>query len=165
MTKWVIWGWTERYYCYKTGSTGQGCRKDVRDHIRTCGRCERFKDKPDREEIEQTDAHYPLELVHVDFLTIGGKKDVRKDINVLVVTDHFTRYSQAYVTTSQTAITVAKSAFHPVLYPLRVACQINYRPRLSVRGKTVQIPNDRSECEENKDDTLSPRRERSVREV
>ena len=88
-----------------------GMSKDVRDHIRTCGRCERFKDRPDKEEIEQTDAHYPLELVHVDFLTIGGKKDVRKDINVLVVTDHFTRYSQAYVTTSQTATTVAKVLF------------------------------------------------------
>ena len=88
-----------------------GMSKDVREHIMTCGRCERFKDKPDKEEIEQTDAQYPLELVHVDFLTIGGKKDVRKDINVLVVTDHFTRHAQAYVTTSQTAITIAKVLF------------------------------------------------------
>ena len=43
---------------------------------------------------------HPLELIHVDFLLIGGKKDVRKDINVLVVTDHFTQYAQAYVTNS-----------------------------------------------------------------
>ena len=42
---------------------------------------------------------------------IGGKKDPQKDINVLVVTDHFTRYSQAYVTTSQTAVTVARILF------------------------------------------------------
>ena len=99
-----------------------GISRDVRDHIRTCGRCERFKDKPDKEEIEQTDAHYPLELVHVDFLTIEGKKDVRKDINVLVVTDHFTRYAQAYVTTSQTAITACKSALHSVFHSLWMAC-------------------------------------------
>ena len=39
-------------------------------------------------------ASYLLELVHVDFLQIGGKKDARKDINVLVITDHFTRYAQ-----------------------------------------------------------------------
>ena len=88
-----------------------GMSRDVHEHIRTCGRCERFKDRPNKEEIEQTDAHYPLELIHVDFLTIGGKKDARKDINVLVVTDHFTRYAQAYVTTSQTAITVARVLF------------------------------------------------------
>ena len=50
-------------------------------------------------------------MVHIDFLMIGGKKDPRKDINVLVVTDHFTRYAQAYVTTSQTAVTVARVLF------------------------------------------------------
>ena len=85
--------------------------KDVREHIRTSDRCERFKDKPDKDEIEQTYAQYPLELIHVDFLMIGGKKDERKDINILVVTDHFTHFAQAYVTTSQTAVTVAKVLF------------------------------------------------------
>ena len=70
-----------------------GMSKDVRDHIRTCDRCQRAKDKPDKEEIEQTNASYPLKLVHVDLLLIGGKKDVRKDVNVVVVTDHFTHYS------------------------------------------------------------------------
>ena len=88
-----------------------GMSKDVREHIRTCDRCERFKDRPDKEEIEQTEAQYPLEMVHVDFLMVGGKKDPRKDINVLVVTDHFTRYAQAYITTSQTAVTVARVLF------------------------------------------------------
>ena len=83
--------------------------RDVEDHIRTCGRCERFKQLPSQEEIFQTEASYPLELVHVDFLLIGGKKDIRKDINMLVVTDHFTRYAQAYVTTSQMAVTAAKT--------------------------------------------------------
>ena len=70
-----------------------GMSNDVREHIRTCDRCAQFKDRPDREEIEQTEAQYPLEMVHVDFLMIGEKKDPRKDINVLVVTDHFTRYA------------------------------------------------------------------------
>ena len=63
------------------------------------------------EEISQTEASYPLELVHVDFLIIGGKKGVRKDINVLVVTDHFTHYVQAYVTMSQTAVMAAKTLY------------------------------------------------------
>ena len=85
-----------------------GMHNDVRNHIRSCERCERFKLRPEREEIHQIETSYPLELVHVDFLTIGGKKDPRKDINVLVVTDHFTRYAQAYVTSSQTAVTAAK---------------------------------------------------------
>ena len=88
-----------------------GMSKDVREHIQTCERFERFKERPSTEEIKQTEAEYPLEMIHVDFLVKGGKKDPRKDINVLVVTDHFTRYAQAYVTTSQTAATVAKVLF------------------------------------------------------
>ena len=52
-----------------------------------------------------------MELVHIDYLTIkapeGSKSD--KDINVLVITDHFTRYAQAHVTSSQKAHVVAKT--------------------------------------------------------
>ena len=41
---------------------------------------------------------YPLELVHLDFLTLGGKTEDSKGVNVLVITAHFTKYAQAYVT-------------------------------------------------------------------
>ena len=54
---------------------------------------------------------YPLEIVHMDFLTIGSKKDLNKEINVLVITDHFTCYAQAFVTTLQTAIVVAQTLY------------------------------------------------------
>ena len=57
------------------------------------------------------EASYPMEIVHANFLIIGGKKDIRKDINILVVTDHFMRYAQAYVMSSQTAATAAKTLF------------------------------------------------------
>ena len=88
-----------------------GMSRDIQEHIHTCGRCERFKQQASVEEITQTVATYPLELVHADFLTIGGKKDVRKDINILVVTDHFTRFARAYVTSSLSAATAAKKLF------------------------------------------------------
>ena len=54
---------------------------------------------------------YPLKIVHMDFLTIGSRKDLNKEINVLVITDHFTRYAQAFVTTSQTSIVVAQTLY------------------------------------------------------
>ena len=84
---------------------------DVRTHIRSCERCLRFKQKPEREEMSSFDTSYPLEIVHMDFLVIGSKKNPNKDINVLVVTDHFTRYAQAFVTTSQTAIVVVQPLY------------------------------------------------------
>ena len=49
-----------------------------------------------------------MELVHIDYLTIESNK-TKKDINILVVTDHFTRLAQAFVTPSQTASVVAKT--------------------------------------------------------
>ena len=88
-----------------------GMARDVREHIRTCGRCECFKQLLSVEEISQTEASYPMEIVHADFLIIGGKNYIRKDINILVVTDHFMRYAQAYVLSSQTAATAAKTLF------------------------------------------------------
>ena len=58
---------------------------------------------------------YPLDLVHLDFLTLGGKTDNSKSVNVLIVTYHFTKYAQAYVTQKQTAVIVAKTLWENFL--------------------------------------------------
>ena len=58
--------------------------------------------------MENVDVTYPMELVHMDYLTIeatGGGKD----IHILVITDHFTRYAQAIITSSQTAKCTAQN--------------------------------------------------------
>ena len=55
-----------------------------------------------------------LELVHIDYLTIeppaNSKSD--KDVNVLIITDHFTRYAQQHITSSQKAQVVAKTLWN-----------------------------------------------------
>ena len=88
---------------------------DVRLHIQNCECCLRFKQKPERDEMHSIESSYPMEIVHIDFLVIGSKKSVNKEINVLVVTDHFTRYAQAFVTTSQTAHMVAVTLYEKYL--------------------------------------------------
>ena len=50
---------------------------------------------------------YPMELIHLDFLMLEGKAGDTKSVNILVVTDHFTKYAQAYITPKLTAIVVA----------------------------------------------------------
>ena len=90
----------ERFYWPKMS-------EDVQSIIRSCERCMRFKTTPQHDEMYPIMATYPLELIHLDFLSIGGKDDILK--NVLVVTDHFTRYAQCYVTSNQLAVTVAKT--------------------------------------------------------
>ena len=80
---------------------------DVSEHIRTCERYIHFKIPQERAVMTIT-ASYPLELVHLDFLTIRTKNDSNKNVNVLVITDHFTRYAAVYITPKQTAPIVAK---------------------------------------------------------
>ena len=81
--------------------------EDVRSIIRSCECCMHFKTTPQHDEMYPIMATYPLELIHLDFLSIGGKDDILK--NVLVVTDHLTGYAQCCVTSNQLAVTVAKT--------------------------------------------------------
>lgn len=54
----------------------------------------------------QITTHGPMDLVCMDFLSM--ESDSKGMSNVLVVTDHFTRYTQAFPTRSQKAPVVAK---------------------------------------------------------
>ena len=65
---------------------------------------------PERTELNPIVATRPWELIHIDFLTIeaGANSKSSKDVNVLIITDHFTRYAQAFVTASQQAPVVAR---------------------------------------------------------
>ena len=89
--------------------------EDVCTHIHTCGRCLRFKQPQERAEMQPILVSYPMELIHLDFLTLGGKGGDTKSTNILVVTDHFNKYAQAYVTPKKTAIVVAHTLWENFL--------------------------------------------------
>ena len=76
---------------------------DVREHIRTCERCACFKLPQERAEMKRITASYLLELMHLDFLMIGTRNDGDRNVNLLIIMDHFTRYAAAYL-----ALAVAK---------------------------------------------------------
>ena len=82
--------------------------RDIENHIQTCCRCLQFRSKPQKTELYAITTTHPLELAHMDFLTIELGK-TGKDVNILVVTDHFTCYGQAFVTPSQTVQVVAQT--------------------------------------------------------
>ena len=86
-------------------------QNDVKKHIQQCPRCLQFKTSPERVEMYPIEATHPWELIHMDFLTIEAPKNSKstKDINLLIITDHFTHYAQAIVTSSQKASVVAKT--------------------------------------------------------
>ncbi|XP_041837251.1 uncharacterized protein LOC121637270 [Melanotaenia boesemani] len=90
----------DRFYWPKMAS-------DISQYIKDCGRCVARKTLPHRAAcLKQMTSSGPLDLVCIDFLSI--EPDATGITNVLVVTDHFTRYAQAFVTRDQKATTVAK---------------------------------------------------------
>ena len=47
--------------------------EDVHIDIHTCDRCLRFKQPQEKAEMQPILVSYPVELIHLDFLTLGGK--------------------------------------------------------------------------------------------
>ena len=68
----------------------------AKEHIGKCCPCLAFKARQPKVPLENIVATHPLELVHLDYLCLEPGKGLEE--NVLVITDHFTRYAQAYVT-------------------------------------------------------------------
>ena len=79
----------------------------VKEHIGKCCPCLAFKARQPKVPLENIMATHSLELVHLDYLCLEPGKDLEE--NVLVITDHFTRYAQVYVTRTQVAQTMAKT--------------------------------------------------------
>ena len=79
---------------------------DVASYINSCPRCIGRKSQPDVAPLLNIGGTQPLELVHLDYLQIEPSKGNTE--NVLIVTDHFTRYAQACPSRTQTALETAK---------------------------------------------------------
>ncbi len=81
--------------------------QEVEQYIKNCGHCVTHKTPCKKcAPLHHISSNGPLDLVCIDFLSM--EPDSKGISNVLVVTDHFTRYAQAFPSRNQTALTVAK---------------------------------------------------------
>ena len=80
---------------------------DAEAYVRDCGLCITRKTPAKKAAtLHQITSSGPMDLVCIDFLSM--ESDSRGISNVLVVTDHYTRYAQAFPAKNQKALTVAK---------------------------------------------------------
>ena len=75
--------------------------EDCQTLVKGCQRCQIFEGAVVKASLYPIKVYTPLELVHVDFTSIETTMELNQPPsvkNVLVITDHFTRYSLAFVT-------------------------------------------------------------------
>ena len=83
-----------------------GMTAEVAKYVAECGRCVRFKKRAPVAPLVPILTTEPLELVSTDFVKVDSSSSGLR--NILVITDHFTRYAKAYPTTNMSAKTTAE---------------------------------------------------------
>ncbi|KAI3365811.1 hypothetical protein L3Q82_000713 [Scortum barcoo] len=89
-----------------------GMVSDIKGYVRCCRRCV-FSKTPEpeaRAPLESIVTSRPLELVCIDFWSAEDSSN--KSLDVLVVTDHFTKLAQAYLCPNQSAKAVAQQLWN-----------------------------------------------------
>ena len=86
----------------------------VASYINSCSRCIRRKYQPDLALLLNIEATQPYGINSFGLLT--NRTQEGNIENVLIVTDHFTRYAQAYLSKTQTALATAKLLWNNFSY-------------------------------------------------
>ena len=94
----------ERFWC-------SGMARDLRNRIKKCGHCNKFKAAPPIAPLKPLTCSGPGQLLHVDFTSIEETVPLQQEPvirNVMVMQDHFSKYVIAYVVKDQTARTATE---------------------------------------------------------
>lgn len=92
----------------------QKMESDVKNHVKCCKRCILAKtpDPSARAPLDSIRTSTPMEMVCLDFWSAENSK--QDSVDVLVVTDHFTKLAHAFPCTNQTAKQVTKKLWDHV---------------------------------------------------
>ena len=98
--------------------------KDIAEYVKDCPHCQIAKGPyvGPKTQPGSIIANGPLDLLCVDFTTMDPSRDGKE--NVLVLTDAFSKFSQAFVTPNQKELTMVKIKVDKWFYiygiPLRI---------------------------------------------
>ena len=82
----------------------------TKEYVGSCQRYQIAKGKQQLAPLQPYHADTPMELVHMEYLTIEHGR-TNRDVNILIITDHYSRFAQAIKTPNQTAIARAQAAW------------------------------------------------------
>ena len=99
--------------------------QDVTNYVKNCPHCQTVKgDYVDpKAKLGTTIANNPMDLSCIDFTKVDPSKSGKE--NILVLTDTFTKFSQAFITPNQKALTVAKILVDKWFYIYGIPTQIH----------------------------------------
>ena len=106
--------------------------------VKGCQHCQIFKGAIVKAPLYPIKVFVPLKLVHVDFTSIEMTMELNQlpsIKNILVITDHFMRYSMAFVTKDQKAKTVERILYERFISIFGVPAKL-----LSDRGANFTLP-------------------------
>ena len=99
--------------------------QDVTNHVKTCPRCQTVKGDYTYPKTKPGTiiANNPMDLLCIDFTKVDPSKSGKE--NILVLTDTFTKFSQAFITPNQKALTIAKILVDKWFYVYGIPTQIH----------------------------------------
>ena len=96
---------------------------EVKSTVKNCKKCLRHDGESVKALLVPIEAMGPMDLLHLDFTKIKVSGDWEKElkkkpkiVNVLVVMDHFTHHTMAFVTEDTTTQTMACVLYHHYFY-------------------------------------------------
>ena len=99
--------------------------QDITDYVTNCNQCHVAKDHytgpPTQQEVLV--ASNPLDLLCIEFLKVDPSRDSKE--NILVLTDAFTKFSQAFITNNQKALTITKILVNKWFYIYGILAHIH----------------------------------------
>ena len=109
---------------------------DIDKKIKNCERCIKRRASTDNKApLVSIQTTQPLELVWADFLFLEMSKGGFQ--NVLIITDHFTRFAQAIPTKDQTAKTTAEAIFNGYILHYGIPLTLHSDQGANFNGKVI----------------------------
>ena len=110
---------------------------DIEMKVRQCNRCILQKTRPiPAAELVNITSTAPMDIVCIDYLSLEMSKGGYE--NVLVITDHFTRYAQAFPTRNQTAQTTARILYDNFIVHYGFPCKLHSDKAQNFESKVIQ---------------------------